>query len=110
MVSILVKMVESMKVNSPIIKNLVMVSKFMLMAIYTSVNSKMEKNMEMANFSGLIYRVKIQNKTNLSNIMMGNGGEAFQMALVSTKKLMVSFFTYSGDLYTGNFKNGLKHG
>lgn len=110
MVSILVKMDESMKVNSQIIKNLAMVSKFMLTAIYTSANSKMEKNMVMVNFSGLIYRVKIRNKTNMSNIMMVNGGEAYLMAQVYIKKSMVSFLTYLGDLYTGNFKNGLKHG
>lgn len=82
----------------------------MLMAIYTSANSKMEKNMVMVNFFGLIYRVKIQNKTNMSNIMMGNGGEAYLMAQVYIKKSMVFFLTYLGDLYTGNFKNGLKHG
>lgn len=87
-----------------------MVSKFMLMAIYTSANSKMEKNMVMVNFSGLIYLVKIRNKTNMSNIMMGNGGEAYLMALACIKKSMVSLLTYLGDLYTGNFKNGLKHG
>lgn len=26
------------------------------------------------------------------------------------RKLMVFFLIYEGDLYTGNFKNGLKHG
>lgn len=87
-----------------------MAYKFMLMAIYTSANSKMEKNMVMVSFSGLIYQAKIQNKMNMSNIMMVNGGEAYQMALGSIKKSMVSYFTYLGDLYTGNFKNGLKHG
>lgn len=42
--------------------------------------------------------------------MMENGGEDYLMVLVFIKKLMVNIFYYEGDLYTGSFKNGLKHG
>lgn len=110
MVSISVKMAESMKVNSQIIKNLVMVFKSTLMVTYTLVYSKIVKNMDMVNSSGLIYQAKTPNKTNMWNIMMENGGVDYLMVLESIKKSMVSFLTNLGDLYTGSFKNGLKHG
>lgn len=48
---------------------------------------------------------------NLSNITMVNGGEDYQTVLGFIKRLMVNIFGISiGDLYTGSFKNGLKHG
>ena len=42
--------------------------------------------------------------------MMDNGGEVFLMVKVFIKKLMVLLSIILGDLYTGSFKNGLKHG
>lgn len=67
--------------------------------------------MEMANFSGLIYLQKILNKINMLNTMKDNGGVVSLMAKEYIKKLMVNlFFINIGDFYTGNFKNGLKHG
>ena len=110
MVSISVKMVEYMKANFQIIKNLVTAFKFMPMVTYTLVNSKIVKNMDTVNSFGLIYQAKILNKTKMWNIMMENGGADYLMDLESIKKSMVSFFTNLGDLYTGSFKNGLKHG
>ena len=42
--------------------------------------------------------------------MMVNGGEDSLMARGFIKKLMVIKILIIGDLYAGNFKNGLKHG
>ena len=42
--------------------------------------------------------------------MRANGGEDYLTAKESTKSIMVIFLSNLGDIYTGNFKNGLKHG
>lgn len=66
--------------------------------------------MVMDNFSGLISQVKTQNKINMFNIMMESGGVVYPMDKALIKELMVIFVVILGDLYTGHFKNGLKHG
>ncbi len=42
--------------------------------------------------------------------MMDNGGEVYLMDKEFIKKLMVLLSFIIGDLFTGSFKNGLKHG
>lgn len=64
----------------------------------------------MVNFSGLIYHPRIPNKINTLSTIKANGGEDCQTVRVCIKKSMVNFNSYLGDFYTGNFKNGLKHG
>ncbi len=103
-------MVKFIKDNLPIIKNLDSVSKFIPTEIFIWDSFKMVKNMEMVNSFGLIFQAKILNKINLFNIMMVNGGVVYLMVKECIKELMVILFYYLGDLYTGNFKNGLKHG
>jgi len=94
MVSISLKMVKYIKVNSQIIKSLGLVYKSIQMVIYTWVNFKMEKSMVMDDFSGLISQVKTQNKINMFNVMMDNGGVVYLMDKEFIKELMVIFYRY----------------
>ena len=72
----------------------------------------MAKNMEMANFSGLICFLRQRDKISVKySIMMDNGGVDCLMGKVYIKKSMVNVsFICLGDLFSGTFKNGLKHG
>ncbi len=84
--------------------------KFMPMGTCTWVNFRMEKNMVMVISSGSIYQVKTQKQTSSSSTMMDNGGAGCPMAVEYIKESTVILNIKIGDLYTGNFKNGLKHG
>lgn len=59
---------------------------------------------------GLIFRLKILRTMNMYSIMRAIGGEGYLMEMEFIRKLMVMIFVTVGDMYTGSFKNGLKHG
>lgn len=100
------------KGNSKTTKKLGWASKFIPIVIYISAIFLMAKNMEMVNFSGLICFPRRREKTNGKySIMMGNGGADCLMGKAFIKKSMVNISFYLlGDLFSGTFKNGLKHG
>ena len=85
--------------------------RFMRMGICTWGSFRMEKSMGMAISFGLIYRVRTPKQTNSYSTMTDSGGAAYPTALESTNESTVLLYLiHIGDLYTGNFKNGLKHG
>jgi hypothetical protein len=63
--SILTKKEKSMKVTSTEIKKMGSESKYIQMEIYTLENSKIIKNMEMEDSSGLVSPPKIPNKMSM---------------------------------------------
>jgi len=66
--------------------------------------------MDMDNFFGLTFLPKTQKRTIMSSIIKEIGGADYQMVKEFIKKLMVLNLIILGDMYTGSFKNGLKHG
>ncbi len=64
----------------------------------------------MDNFFGLTFLPKTQKRTIMSSIIKEIGGADYQMVKEFIKKLMVLNLIILGDMYTGSFKNGLKHG
>jgi hypothetical protein len=80
------------------------------MAICIWENFKTVKNTAMDSSFGLIFPARTQRRTNMSNTMTDSGGVGYLMGKVFIKKSMVFLILIIGDLYTGSFKNGLKHG
>lgn len=79
-------------------------TKFTQTATYISARTKRTKSMAKASSIGSICR-----DPNASTIGEG-GGQGYPPAKESMSDLMVSLGINSGDLYHGEFKNGLKHG
>ena len=110
--SIFQKKVGSLKGIFMIMKNMEQLFKSMKMEICTLELSLITKSMVMENFIGLVWVQELKKKQiqELFSIMMVNGGVDCQMDKGFIKRLMVSNIYKVGDLYTGHFKNGLKHG
>ncbi len=87
--------------------------KFIPMAIFTWVIFIKTKNMEWEfSFGSVFVKFLALSNHKLSlNITREIGGVVFQMEKVSIIEQMVTIKLHNlGDIYIGDFKNGLKHG
>lgn len=97
-------MAEYLKGGSTITRSKGQATKFTQMETSISAPTKRTKNTAKASFIGSICRDQKVSTTE------EGGGQAYPAAREFTNAQMVSLGINSGDIYHGEFKNGLKHG